>query len=87
MDTATTRRADTLAATRASSPFGSAAAGRGAAGAGFLAGGGLTWLYVKRWGMLLKRVTPGLWQLWGGDAARRAKLERAATIADWLRQP
>ncbi len=48
---------------------------------------GLPWLYVKRWGMLLKRVTPGLWQLWGGDAARRAKLERAATIADWLRQP
>ena len=48
---------------------------------------GLPWLYVKRWGMLLKRVMPGLWQLWGGDAARRAKLERAATIADWLRQP
>lgn len=48
---------------------------------------GLTWLYVKRWGMLLKRVTPKVVHLWGGDAGRRAELERTATIAAWLRQP
>lgn len=48
---------------------------------------GLTWLYVKRWGMLLKRVTPGLFQLWSGDAPRQAELERSSIIAAWLRQP
>ncbi|MGB4335863.1 MAG: nucleotidyltransferase family protein [Chromatiaceae bacterium] len=48
---------------------------------------GLTWLYVKRWGMLLKRVTPKVVHLWGGDAGRRAELERTATITAWLRQP
>ena len=47
---------------------------------------GLTWLYVKRWGMLLKRVTPGLFQLWSGDAPRQAELERSSIIAAWLRQ-
>ena len=48
---------------------------------------GLHWLYVKRWGMLLKRVTPKVVHLWGGDAGGRAELERSATIAAWLRQP
>lgn len=48
---------------------------------------GLPWLYVKRWGMLLKRVTPGLFQLWSGDAPRQVELERSSIIAAWLRQP
>lgn len=48
---------------------------------------GLPWLYVKRWGMLVKRVTPGWLQLWRGKAGRRAELRRAAILADWLQQP
>jgi hypothetical protein len=46
---------------------------------------GFFWLYVRRWGILLKNHLPTVTGMVGKDEALRAELERARVIKRWMR--
>ena len=45
---------------------------------------GIQWLYVKRWGLIIARLTPRLLELFGNDPWRREELKRSTIITKWL---